>query len=255
MFFPQNYESPAPQLKKTSSNRSQSHPVIETPSSTARAQRQASLKEDDEDRIDRRKKKRQEEEKLIEEKALEEQREVETKREAARQAELARQEKLAQEAALERQKELERKAELARKEELERQEAERKAEAERQAELERQEAERKAEEELAKLEAETNKTDITSVSETTPDVLVEEQETAPEAEGAEKPETAPGDEEEVKWTETVTSPGVAEETGPEPVVEEPLSPEAQDTSTTDKIIEEVHDAGIPEEEEQEEEEE
>lgn len=238
MFFPQNYESPAPQLKKTSSNRSQSHPVIETPSSTARAQRQASLKEDDEDRIDRRKKKRQEEEKLIEEKALEEQREVETKREAARQAELARQEKLAQEAALERQKELERKAELARKEELE-----------------RQEAERKAEEELAKLEAETNKTDITSVSETTPDVLVEEQETAPEAEGAEKPETAPGDEEEVKWTETVTSPGVAEETGPEPVVEEPLSPEAQDTSTTDKIIEEVHDAGIPEEEEQEEEEE
>jgi len=310
-----NYESPTSSVKK-SSNRSQSQPTIESPSSTARAQRQTSLKEDEledsEDRISRRRKKRQEEERLVEEKALEEQLELEKKREEARQAELARQEKLAQEAALERQMELERKAEIARQEELERQEAERKAEAERQAELERQEAERKAEaerqaelerqeaerkaeaerlaelerqeaelkaeaelaelerqeaelkaeadrlaelerqEELARLEAETNKTDVTSVFENTPEFIAE-QETAPEVEGTEKPEAAPETEEEVKATEDVTSPGVAEETGPEPVVEEPLSPDAQEISTTDKIIEEVQDAAIPEEVEQEQE--
>jgi len=242
-----NYESPRSSGKKTSSNRSQSQPTIETPSSSGRAQRQTSLKEaeleDTETRISRRRKKREEEERLAEEKALEEQLEQEKKLEEARQAELARQEKLAQEAALERQRELERQAEIARKEELERQEAERKAEAERQAELDRQE-------ELAKLEAESNKIDVPSVSENTPEVTAEEQATAPEAEGTEKSEDAPEAEEVVKAADEVTSPGVAEETGPEPVVEEPLSPEAQETSTTDKIIEEVHDSVIPEEEEQ-----
>ncbi|KAJ9576838.1 hypothetical protein L9F63_006612, partial [Diploptera punctata] len=144
---------PAP-VKKTSSTRSQSQPTVETPSSTVRAERQTSLKEetseDFEDtatRMKNRKKKKQEEAKLAEEQA----------EEAARKAELARQEKLAQEAALERQKELEKKAELARQEELakqaeaERLEAERKAEAER-LEAELLEAERKAEEE--RLEAE-----------------------------------------------------------------------------------------------------
>ncbi|XP_023718059.1 uncharacterized abhydrolase domain-containing protein DDB_G0269086 isoform X2 [Cryptotermes secundus] len=207
-----------------------------------------------------------------------ERQEAERKAEAERQAELERQEaerkaEAERQAELERQ-EAERKAEAERQAELERQEAERKAEAERQAELERQEAERKAEEErqaeverqkelerqaeiqrqeeeLAKLEAEAKEAEATSVAEATSESLAEKQELVPEIEGKEESEEKPIQEEEVKASETVTIPGSEEESGPEPVVEEPLSPETHQEPTTGNIIEEIHDAGIPEEEEEE----
>ncbi|XP_021918288.1 uncharacterized abhydrolase domain-containing protein DDB_G0269086-like isoform X3 [Zootermopsis nevadensis] len=360
------HESPSPPIRKTPPSRSHSQPATETLLSTVRAERQISLKEDNsEDRINRRKKKRQEEAKLTEEKALEEQAELEKQQEEARQVELARQEKLAHEAALERQKELERKAELARQAEeeaerqaelerqeaerkaeaerqaelerqeaerkaeaerqaelerqeaerkaeaerqaelerqeaerkaeaerqaelerqeaerkaeaerqaeLERQEAERKAEAERQAELERQEAERKAEEErqaeaehqaelerqrleeeLAKLEGDAKETDVTSATEATSDVLSDETaaELTKESEAAPKSEEEPEKEDGEKEVEAVTSPGAEEDSGPEPVVEEPSSPEATQEPTAGSAAQEVHEEEEEDEEEDE----
>jgi multidrug efflux pump subunit AcrA (membrane-fusion protein) len=155
------------------------------------------------------------------------------------------------------------KAEAERQAELERQEAERKAEEERQAEVKRQEElERQAEiqrleEELAQLEVEAQEAEVPSALETTPDNLTEKQEPALQAEGKEETEAVfsgeekAGEEEEVKTPEGGTNPGPEEESGPEPVVEEPLSPETQQEARTGNIIEEIQDAGIPEEEEQE----
>ncbi|XP_069672000.1 uncharacterized protein CG45076-like isoform X2 [Periplaneta americana] len=231
----------------------------------AEVERQAELERQEAER------KAEAERQEAERKAEAERQEAERKAEAERQAELERQEaerkaEAERQAELERQ-EVERKAEEERQAELERQEAERKAEAERQAELERQEAERKAEEErqaelklqeeLAKQEAEAKESAATEEAPATgeegaePVPKDESQAEAPTEEVSATPigdiSAAPAEDKPIEIVPT--SPTVEEESGPEPVVEEPLSPGTQQESRT--TIEEVHDVGIAEEPEEE----
>ncbi|XP_067012700.2 uncharacterized protein CG45076 isoform X3 [Anabrus simplex] len=167
---------PEPPARTTPSSRSMSTPVVETPPSMPKVERQTSLKEepaseeldDMASRLSRKKKKKQEEReaeeleqlamaKRVEQEALEAANEEKKKAEELKKAEEAKkeaerkaeEERLAEEA----RKEAERKAEEERKE-AERKAEEEKKEAERKAEEERKEAERRAEEERRKAEEE-----------------------------------------------------------------------------------------------------